>query len=195
LGKISIREKIGIDDLFDLDSLKYVSFCGHIIMQTHSSLFMLEQILVSNPDITRVVELGTAYGGLALFFGLHMFGRNGRVLTLDISPAMTDEWYRLAGLLNIEFRKRDVWNETTVSEATEFVRSDRALIFIDGGDKPRELTLYTPCAKANDLIMVHDYASEIDPKQLTEETLSLLEPFRQAEFDNLKTRTLSMRRI
>jgi len=195
MGKIYIRERIGIDDLFDLNSLRYVSFCGHIMMQTHSSLFMLEQVLAANPDITRIVELGTAYGGSALFFGLHMFGRkDGRVLTLDHSPAMTDEWHILARLLNVEFRKRDVWNETTVNEVSAFIESGRALIFIDGGNKPRELTLYAPHAKKNDLIMTHDYASEIDPKQLTTETLSLLEPFRQEEFDELKTRILSMRK-
>lgn len=194
MAPIYMRQNIGIKNLFDLDSLKYISFCGHIIMQTHSSLFMLEQVLVSNPDIMRIVELGTAYGGLSLFFGLHMAGRNGRVLTLDISPTMTDEWHRLAGLLNIEFRKRNVLDETCVREVSEFVQSGRALIFVDGGNKPKELTLYAPHAKKNDLIMAHDYGTEIHPKQLTAETLSLLEPFRQQEFDELKTQILSMRR-
>lgn len=194
MGEIYIRERMGIDDLFDLHSLRCISFCGHIIRQTHSALFILEQILVSNPDITRIVELGTACGGLALFFGLHMFGRNGRVLTLDISPAMSDQWYRVADRLNIQFRKRDVWDERTVNEVSEFIKSGRALIFVDGGDKPKELTLYAPRAKKNDLILIHDYAAEIHPKQLTEETLSLLEPFRQEEFDELKTWILSMRR-
>lgn len=191
---IYIREKIGLDDLFDLHSLRYISFCGHIMRQTHSSLFILEQVLVSNPDITRIVELGTDHGGLALFFGLHMFVRNGRVLTLDIAPAMSNEWHRLANLLGVEFRKRDIWDTKTVVEVSAFISSGRALIFIDGGDKPKELTLYTPYAKKNDLIMIHDYASEIHPKQLTGETLSLLEPFRQEEFDELKTRILSMKR-
>jgi len=195
MDKIYIRERMGIDDLFDLHSLRCISFCGHIIRQTHSALFILEQILVSNPDITRIVELGTACGGLALFFGLHMFGRrDGRVLTLDIAPSMSDEWYRLANLLNIEFRKRNIWDESTVNEVSEFIKSGRALIFIDGGNKPKELTLYAPHAKKNDLIMTHDYAAEIHPNQLTKETLSLLEPFRQEEFDELKTWILSMRR-
>jgi len=194
MGNIYIRERIGIDDLFDLHSLRYISFCGHIMRQTHSSLFILEQVLVSNPDITRIVELGTAHGGLALFFGLHMFGKGGRVLTLDVAPVMSAEWYRLASFLNIEFRKRDIWDIRTIMEVSEFIKLGRALIFIDGGDKPKELTLYAPCAKPNDLIMIHDYASEIHPKQLTAETLSLLEPFRQEEFDALKTWILSMRR-
>lgn len=172
-----------------------MSFCGHTMQQTWSALFMLEKVLSDNRDIVRVAELGTGGGGLTLFWGLQMKTRGGRVLTLDITKQMKHGWTGSASLLNITFEQRDVFDGTTVQRVQEFIQGGRALVFCDDGDKPRELYLYASLLKRNDLIMAHDWGSEIKREHLTPEITSILRPFRQDEFNDLKTRILSMVRV
>ena len=38
--------------------------------------------------------------------------------------------------------------------------AQRALVFCDGGDKPRELHLYAPILRPGDLLLAHDYQNE-----------------------------------
>lgn len=156
---------------------------------------MLENVLESNKDIVRVVELGTGCGGLTLFFGLHMTLRNGKVLTFDTRRRQVPQWHSQAQLLNITFEQKDVFKATTVKEVKDFIKEGKALVFCDNGDKKREFPLYTPILKKNDLIMVHDWGIEITSKHLDNKTLSLLKPYRQREFDALKTQILSMKKV
>ena len=156
---------------------------------------MLENVLASNKDIVRVVELGTGCGGLTLFFGLHMAARNGKVLTFDTRRRPVPSWYILAKLLNITFEQKDVFEAATVQEVKTFIKDGEALVFCDNGDKKKELPLYTPVLKKNDLIMVHDWKIEITSEQLDQKTISLLKPYRQDEFNALKTQILSMKKV
>lgn len=170
---------------------------------------MLEWVLTDNKDIKRIVELGTGNGALTLFFGLHMSMRAGKVLTFDIKKLMVPEWHDLAKRLNITFEKRNAFAPETVERVRSFIRDGRALIFCDNGDKKKEFPLYTRILKKNDLIMAHDWGpvdmrhpslgwgyfkGEIRKEHLNPKTLSLLEFYRQHEFNQLKTRILSMRR-
>ena len=194
-GRWSCNPTFVTVDVKQLFTPKNQSFCGVKMSQTWSSLSMLENILASDKDIVRVVELGTGCGGLTLFFGLHMTARNGKVLTFDTRSRQTPLWHNLANLLNITFEQRDVFEAATIQKAKTFIKDGRALVYCDNGDKKREFPLYTPILKKNDLIMVHDWKIEITPKQLDGETLSRLKPYRQNEFDALKTQILSMKKV
>ena len=184
--------KLGVEHLFTRNDM---SFLGHAMQQTWSSLLMLEKVLSENKDVVRLVELGTGCGGLTLFWGLHMAMRSGRVLTLDINRWMAPAWQRWASLFNIAFEQRNVFDQTTVQRVRDFIRDGRALVFCDDGDKPRELPLYASILKRNDLVMVHDWGSEIKREHLTPEVMSLLRFYRQDEFDALKTTILSLVRV
>ena len=174
---------------------KNQSFCGIKLSQTWSALLMLENVLASNRNIMRIVELGTGCGGLTLFFGLHMVARKGKVLTFDTQRRQDPSWHSLAKLLNITFEQKDVFEAATIQQVKSFINDGTALIYCDNGDKKREFPLYMPVLKKNDLIMVHDWNIEITPKHLDNETLSLLRPYRQDEFNALKTQILSMKKV
>lgn len=156
---------------------------------------MLEKVLSANKNIARIVELGTGYGGLTLFFGIQMMARNGKVLSFDIKEKMLSPWHKLARQLPITFKQKDVFDATALQEVKRFISGARSLVFCDNGNKKKELPLYARILKKNDLIMVHDWGIEIGPAELDVKILSILTMYRQDEFDALKTRILSMIRV
>lgn len=170
------------------------TFCGIRVAHPWSALFMLSRILNDNPDIVRIVELGTGAGGLTLFWGIHMLTRGGKVLTFDIGrPA--EEFLDCYNRVNIQFEPRNVFNPESLELARHFISDGRALVYCDNGLKKKEFPMYATILKSNDLIMAHDWQVEIKPEDLDESTLSILELYRQEEFDLHKTRILSMRRV
>jgi len=171
--------------------LPAIEFLGYYVAQSWSALTMLNKVLNENKDITRVVELGTGTGGLTLLLGLNMLTRNGKVLTLDIGMPQALKWF---DHLNIHFEKKDVFMEDTVKMVADFIGDERTLIFCDNGNKAKEFPLYARLLKKRDLIMAHDWTTEITRNDLDEKTLSSLEPYLQDEFDKEFTLILSMRK-
>lgn len=63
---------------------------------------------------------------------------------------------------------RDAWSYDTVLEVKRMLRGLRSsFIYCDGGDKRRELALWAPHARKNDIVAVHDFGcydgAEISP--------------------------------
>ena len=107
--------------------------------------------------IRLVVEIGVEHGGLAAL--LRAYGAytgvvyRGIDITLDaLHPAML-----LPGIV-----QRDAWAAATIDEVRQWMADvpGPALIFCDGGDKPRELRLYAPLVRPGDMLMGHDYRNE-----------------------------------
>lgn len=183
-------------EVLSLFSTARQTFLGYRIQQTWSALLMLEQVLADNADITRVLELGTGFGGLTLFFGLHMQERSGKVLSFDIVKKFKPEWTKWTVSLPIVFEERNAFMQDTVAHARDFIQEGRALVFCDDGDKKREFPLYAGILKTDDLIMAHDWGINLEMRMehLNGRTLSILEFYRQREFNKLQTRILSMKR-
>jgi len=174
-------------------------FDGYTAQQSRFGLNLIGKILNDNPDILRIVELGTGHGGTSLFLGSRICGRGGKVLTIDIAQLMDhsySSWNLSAQKYNVTFLQKDVFLPETVQEVSNFIKDHRALIFCDDGVKKREFPLYAEILKKDDLLLAHDYTGEISDKDLTERTLAILEPYRQEEFSPgvLDTRILSMKR-
>jgi len=183
---------VTVDEMCKIDP-KY-TIAGFQLQQTWSALFLLNQILVDNPDITRVVELGTYAGGLSVFFGLIMKNRGGRVIALDIVEPRNPYALEIFNVLNTTFYKQDISGSEGIETVKQFISDGRALIFNDGGDKKGTLPVYAKLAKTDDLIMSHDWMAEIFPKDLNDEILSTLELYRHEDFKALRARILSMKK-
>lgn len=162
--------------------------------QSKAGLKAIRKILDENPDILRIVELGTGHGGMSLHLGSFICGRGGNVLTIDrvrIMDGGYDSWAKFGPKYHVNFIERDVFNPSTVIEVSNFIQHYRAMILCDNGDKKREVELYAKILKKGDLLLAHDHPGEWYVEDLSEETLSILEPYRQEDFPIL-LRTLSM---
>lgn len=166
---------------------------GYGIQQTWSALYLLNELLIQEPSITRIVEIGSLTGGLSLLFGMSLRERKGRVLSLDIQNPVKD--IQLAAQnFGVEFKRINVFSKEAQDEVKEFTKDHRSLIFCDGGSKKDELVIYSKIIKPNDIIMAHDLLTEVFITDLPDEILLDLELFHQEIFNKFKTYILSFRK-
>lgn len=114
----------------------------HIISEARGQLF---------------VEIGVEHGGLAallLCYGAYTgMAYRGIDITLNaLHPSMRER-----GII-----ARDAWDARTVDFVSSWMRAmpGPVIIFCDGGNKPRELSLYAPLIRPGDVLIGHDYHNE-----------------------------------
>lgn len=116
--------------------------------------------VIQTHHIRSVVEIGVEHGGLAAFLLAYAALTPLDYYGIDLHLSAMDQnlWSRHAH----QFAERDAWNGATVAEVGRWLAAHEApaLIFCDGGDKPRELRLYAPLLRSGDVLMGHDYHNE-----------------------------------
>lgn len=125
---------------------------------------------IRDARIRTIVEIGVEHGGAsALFLSLCSYAPElmaylGIDITLNAlaTPVRTQD--------SAVFWQRDAWLPDTVQEVGVWLRERPAprLIFIDGGNKPKELCLYAPLLAPGDLIVAHDYGNEYSDEALVD---------------------------
>lgn len=113
--------------------------------------------VIHEAHIRLVVEVGVEHGGLAALLASYGRYTGLRYRGIDISlaslhPAVRDE----------PIVERDAWAAETIAEVARWMSEvdGPALLFCDGGDKPKELHLYAPLLRPDDVLMGHDYHNE-----------------------------------
>lgn len=139
------------------------SFCGVPMRQLWSDLVLWELFLRDHREIHCIVELGSGYGGMSLFLAAQAAMRNQAFYTLDRErPAALDT--PLSKLLALEhsFILGDYW-ESTNADLLRILHAPELkplMLFIDGGDKPKEFRLLVPELSKGDYVSVHDWGKE-----------------------------------
>jgi hypothetical protein len=104
---------------------------------------------------SRAIELGTAWGGLALF--LRQLFEPAEVWTYDIHANPSRD--RLLQNRGVVVRVADIFSEPAFSEIIQHMTgAGRTLLLCDGGDKRREFDTFAAYLKHGDMVMIHDYA-------------------------------------
>jgi cephalosporin hydroxylase len=138
-----------------------VNFYGISIQQTWVHLFF-HLDAVSKYEVKTFIEIGTASGGTAALMipdirlnGLRYFG-------VEKDGSLIDTRLRAEGC---NFIIGDEFDGQIIAQIRTIVNESkgRALIFCDGGNKPKELEIYSKLLRKGDLIEVHDFMSDGDP--------------------------------
>jgi cephalosporin hydroxylase len=125
---------------------------GPIVFDT-----IFKHFINSDIRIGRIIELGTAHGGLSVLFGMFACSYGCKYITYDIHD--TPNYKDLFKRLDIDFRKKDIFaNENEIAE--EIKKEDITILFCDGGDKIKEFNIFSKYLKKGDVILAHDYAQD-----------------------------------
>lgn len=174
------------------------TFDGYITEQCQEGMDRIRAMLDAEPDVLRIVEIGTGHGGTSLFLASCIQSRGGRVLTVDRERLMDKGytgWCSAAEARGVSFLWGDAFDEHTVDKVREFIGEHRAMLFCDDGNKPREVNLYAPILKPGDLLYAHDYGGEIKDSDILPETASLLEDHKQSQFPRHTTIMSRIRKL
>jgi cephalosporin hydroxylase len=140
------------------------TYCGMKAQQSRNAMPAFRAFFAEHADIDLVIELGTGYGGFAIFLKDEADKIGAKFVTYEINPA------RLAAHTHEEFTRRHIdvrtlnvlTPEGKESILAELSASRRALVLCDGGSKKAEFNIFAPHLKPGDILMAHDYAPNED---------------------------------
>ena len=138
-----------------------VNFYGISIQQTWVHLFF-HLDAVSKYKVKTFIEIGTASGGTAALMISDIRLNDLKYFGVEKDGSLIDPRLRAEGC---EFIIGNEFDEEIIARVRNIVNESkgRVLIFCDGGDKPRELKIYSKLLRKGDLIEVHDFMSDGDP--------------------------------
>ena len=140
----------------------YIEYRGYAAMQHADSLPIFKDF-IREIRPRRVVEIGTAHGGLTLAIRdiLNDVGLTAtEIRSFDVACR---SWYDDIRAHNIEIVVENIFNATYTELAKPdllipFIRGEgTVLVLCDGGFKVGEFNLIAPYMKVGDYIMAHDY--------------------------------------
>lgn len=124
--------------------------------QQHVDAFTFFASFFIQHPVDRIIEIGTAAGGLALFFR----EQNPKAIidTFDIVERPLHAKLREVGIAT---HLKDVFEPAHTAELHDMIRAPgRLLLLCDGGNKVREFNEFAGSLKPDDVIMAHDYCAD-----------------------------------
>jgi len=107
----------------------------------------------------RVIEIGTAEGGLTLLIRsiLDKIGlKDSQLTTYDILYEVELAYFIKMNDLNISYKIADIFDK--LDELGKLIQEDGpTVVFCDGGNKSKEFNVIAPLLKQGDVILAHDY--------------------------------------
>lgn len=175
----------------DYNSLTKVNtrILGGGASQNHIVFKLLENYILYE-RIQYVVELGSQKGGLSVYLGTLACATEQFIFnTFEINKT---DWYdRQAEGVGHWFEKMqsispfcksyelDVFSDNCINIIKDISKNYKTLIICDGGNKPKEVDVYTSILKKGDIIMAHDFGSEIFDHQIDKSKLIEHDPWCQ----------------
>jgi cephalosporin hydroxylase len=152
----------------------WFNYEGITTMQ-HSDVLKPLEILINDIQPKRLLEIGTASGGLTLILRdiLDKLQFNECTLrTYDINPdfdrcILQDN---IANGKNIDFRLKNLFNHpysdldpANEQEVKDYIKTEGpTIVLCDGGSKINEFNILSKFLKPGDIIMAHDYSPTMD---------------------------------
>ena len=141
-----------------------VRFFDSYSMHSIRELYCISEICQSHvPE--RIVEYGTASGGLTRLLGRWAFITDAKVLSIENNTYAgllgLDKLAKLLEELPIELLKANEYDQTTFDRVQEFAAEGKTMFYCDGGNKPLELRSCASILKPGDLLVTHDYMPEV----------------------------------
>jgi cephalosporin hydroxylase len=180
----------------DCESIKNVNtrILGGGASQNFVAFKLLENyIAYEKPEY--VVEIGSQKGGLSVYLGtIACVAEQFLFHTFDITKSDWNNrahegaghWFEKMESI-CPFCKSfesDIFSKYSYNLIFENIKKYKTLIICDGGNKAKEVYMYSSLLKSGDMIMAHDFGHEIFDQNINYNILQPHEPFNQRFIDN-----------
>jgi cephalosporin hydroxylase len=180
----------------DCESLKSVNtrILGGGASQNFTAFKLLEHyIAYEKPEY--VVEIGSQKGGLSVYLGTIACVTEQFIFhTFDITKSDWNNrehegaghWFEKMESIcpYCKSFESDIFSEFALNIISENIKKYKTLIICDGGNKAKEVYMFSPILKSGDMIMAHDFGHEIFDHHIDYNILQSHEPFNQRFVDN-----------
>lgn len=156
--------------------------------QNFAALKLLEYyIAYEKPEY--VVEIGSQKGGLSVYLGtiacateqfiFHTFEIDKNKDWYNRENEGVGHWFEKMETISpfCKSIEGNIFSEEIFNFIKSYVDKYKTIIICDGGNKPREISLYTEVLKTGDIIMAHDYNIEINDSHIDFGQLEEHQPF------------------
>lgn len=159
------------DSYIDIDGNPMSGCCSYegITVMQHKDVFNVLEAMLTQIKPDRILEIGTAAGGLTLFFR-HCLDRIGLssspIRTFDIYQSDTHRSFEPYSTISVSYENifNKDYNQLIKPElVAEYISAPgTTLVICDGGNKVTEFNELSKYLKVGDYIMAHDYAESAE---------------------------------
>lgn len=158
-----LQDKDGKEDI----GQRWMSFGGIRAAQILSDYYLWESILNDTPKAKSIVELGTFEGGFSLYLAAQARARGLTFRTYDIISPARD----IPGFIQLDiFAEKEAIGQY-------LVQNHPFILFCDGGNKARELRIFSQYLCPDSIILVHDWMEEIFPEDIPDNIQMIYEEY------------------
>lgn len=145
---------------------QFIVYKNILSAQLPSTVNFLQKVIDEN-DFQSIIEIGTNRGGLTLWLNDNKKS-NTKLYSFEIFkhvPLIHSE--QIDGELIID----NIFSENSINKIKNILSKGQCLILCDGGNKNDEFNLFSKFLKSGDIIMLHDYADDLNEySKIQEET-------------------------
>lgn len=145
-----------------------VSFCGVPVAQFWAE-FVLWESLLNERRYSGIVELGTLDGGFSLYLAAQASNRGMFFRTYDIHKPARE----IPGFVQLDIYARQ--DEI----GAHLRRHDPVIVLCDGGNKPRELRVFSRYVTETSTLVTHDWGTEMLRSDVPDNVEMIHEPWCQ----------------
>lgn len=166
----------------------YRYFTGGYTQHSWAEFFTLEVLFNNIADLRKIVEVGGGNGTFTLFLALQAVCRNAHLASIELYSDIPEPTGGLLQDLGAEIWTCDCFTSETIERVANWVTGERCVFYLDNGDKPRELAVYSKVAKPGDFLVIHDWGTEYPTSAVdaavSENDLEIFEPDFWSRFRN-----------
>lgn len=169
---------IPYDELSERAIPWHTSFVGQYMQHNYWVYAIIDRVLMANPTIRSIIEIGTGSGALTSVFGLWGVKRNHPVLTID-KEMRHDR--TILDKLGVKYLQADEFSQEAQAAIINTVNRMPTLLYCDGGCKSKEIQHYARYIPKGSIIAVHDLGAEFNHEIDAEAMVPfLIEPYQES---------------
>lgn len=156
-------------------------FAGITMPSNYFTFHLFSKIIDENPGITKIIELGTHTGSMAIALGLEGVRKGIEVHTFEITEQITEDTKRILDALGVKRHLCNIFEEQQLIKS--LFKDGPVYLLCDNGSKSIEFQEFANKLLPGSVVSVHDWTLEIHQHDIDIYD-HLVEPFHEEDWMN-----------